>query len=125
MNFSSKQLFLIDGVGALVSAILLGVVLVQFEPYFGMPKRVLYLLAAIPCVFALYDFICYFGAPNDYSKWLRVIAIGNVLYCVLSLYFTIIYFEQLTTLGHLYFLSEIAIVLFLARLEWRAVKKDR
>ncbi|MEM1327239.1 MAG: hypothetical protein AAGI23_14855 [Bacteroidota bacterium] len=119
MQLSPKQLFLLDGMGALTSACLLGVVLVQLESYFGIPKRVLHILAAVPCLFVIYDGICYFGV-RQHASWLRYIAVANMLYCLLSFYCTVIHLEQLTALGHVYLLSEIAIVLFLARLEWQA-----
>ena len=60
-QFSSnpKKLFLIDGLGALVSAFFLGVVLVRLESFFGIPPFILYFLAFLPCLFAAYDFFCY------------------------------------------------------------------
>jgi hypothetical protein len=51
-----KLLFLIDGVGALLSAFLLGVVLASAETTFGMPSKTLYFLATLACLFALYSF---------------------------------------------------------------------
>jgi hypothetical protein len=41
-----KTLFLIDAIGAVLSTVLLGIVLVAFEKYIGMPTNVLYALAA-------------------------------------------------------------------------------
>jgi hypothetical protein len=52
-NTNPKKLFLIDGLGALLSAILLGVVLVQLEYLFGIPKSTLYFLASLPCLFTI------------------------------------------------------------------------
>ena len=58
-KLNSKKLFLIDGFGAIISAFLLGVVLVKFQEKIGVPVSVLYLLATIPVFFAAYDFYCY------------------------------------------------------------------
>ena len=50
-ELNPKKLFLIDGFGAIISAFLLGVVLVKFEEKIGVPVSVLYLLATIPLFF--------------------------------------------------------------------------
>jgi hypothetical protein len=55
---SPRMLFLIDGAGAIISVILLGVVLVEFEQIFGIPRSILYLLAVFPFMYAIYDFFC-------------------------------------------------------------------
>ena len=47
-----RILLLADGIGALVSAIMLGIVLPNFQPLVGMPLKELYILAAIPVVFS-------------------------------------------------------------------------
>lgn len=49
-----KMIFIIDGFGAVISAFLLGVILVMFEDTFGMPRQTLYLLALIAVGFAFY-----------------------------------------------------------------------
>ena len=53
-----KKLFLVDGVGALLSAILLWV-LAQFENMLGLPSKVLYVLSVMPCFFAIYSIFCF------------------------------------------------------------------
>jgi len=111
------SLFMIDGLGALLSAMMLGVVLIQFQPYFGIPVATLYLLAAIPCVFVLYDAFCYFTKPQPSSRYLRIIAIANLLYCAFSLAVAFFHFEKLTLLGWLYIIGEVLIVVGLAGFE--------
>lgn len=121
-----KTLFLIDGLGALLSAFLLGVILVQFEAYFGMPQQVLYFLAAIPCLFALYDFYCYFRVHKNRGPFLKIIALANLLYCCLSIGLVILHFPQLTPLGLIYFFLEFIIVIALAGMELKtAIKLKR
>lgn len=120
---SPKNLFLIDGLGALLSAFLLGIVLVQFERHFGMPRKTLYILAAVPCFFALFDFYCYFVLKNQHKYYLRFIAIANLFYCVLSIAFLIKDRNTLTYLGWTYFILEIIIINALIVLEFKASKK--
>lgn len=119
-----KQLFLLDGVGAIVSAILLGIVLVKLEPYFGIPKTALYLLAALPCFFAVYDFYCYFRIDKNLGKFLKGIAIVNLFYCVLSLGLAFYHQEKITYLGWTYIIVEIIIVVILAIYEWKVANKE-
>ena len=112
-----KRIFLTDGFGALVSAFLLGVVLVKFQHYIGMPTKILYFLAILPCFFAIYSFSCYFFIKDNWRPFLKIIAWSNLFYCFLSAGCIIYYYQELTNLGNFYFLVEITIVLILIRLE--------
>jgi len=117
-----KKLFLLDGFGAILSAILLGIVLVKLEEYFGIPKTTLYILAALPCFFAIYDFYCYFKIEKNLDKFLKGIAIVNLLYCCLSLGFAFHHYQEITYLGWAYIIVEIIIVVAIAIIELRAAK---
>ena len=112
-----KQLFLLDGFGALLSAFSLGVVLVQLESLFGIPPNVLYILAVLPCFFGVYDFYCYFKIERKIGFFLKGIAFVNLGYCVLSLGFAYVHQESITTLGWTYIILEVLIVVYLAILE--------
>jgi len=52
-----KKLFATDCLGALLTAVVTGIVLVQFESVFGMPRNSLYFLSGLACLFALYSFL--------------------------------------------------------------------
>lgn len=118
-----RSLFFIDGVGALISAFLLGVVLVQFESVFGMPAEALYILAAFPVGFAVYDGICYWGVKRNFGIYLKGIALINIGYCGLSVSFLSQHHESLTALGWIYFVGELLIVVFLSGVEWTVAKR--
>ncbi len=90
-----RNLFLIDGFGALISAIMLGTVLVEFQPHFGRLISTLYFLAVLPCVFAVYDFYCSFVVKNELGAALKRIAFANLGYCCLSLRMAIYHSEFL------------------------------
>lgn len=123
LHLDPKKLFLLDSLGALLTAFLLGVVLVQFEPIFGMPAKTLYVLSFIACLFAIYSFFCYWRIPANWRPYLRAIAIANLIYCCIT--FTLIFYcyQELTTLGVLYFLGEIIIIIALSSFEWWTAKK--
>ncbi len=116
-NLEPKSWFLLDGLGALLSVFLLGVVLVKLESIVGMPKHTLYFLAGIPCVFALYDLVCYKLADKNWRTLLRIIAIGNLVYCFISIGLLIRHFHLLTNLGLIYFILEILVLIILVYLE--------
>ena len=120
---NSRRLFLIDGMGALLSAFLLGVVLVELEETFGIPPAMLYLLALFPCFFAVYDFYSYQQKNHALGMYLQRIAWLNLGYCLLSVGLAIVHAEAISHLGEAYLAIEILIVCTLAILELRVAKR--
>jgi len=113
----ARTLFLIDGFGAMLSAFMLGFVLMNNQPLIGMPVEELQILASIPCLFAMYSFAGRFiikGRVEPYLKW---IAIANLMYCLTTAGLVLLFFTELTALGIAYFVLEMAIVVYLARAE--------
>jgi hypothetical protein len=120
----SKKLFLVDSLGALLSAILLGLVLAQFEKTFGMPQNVLYILAVLPCIFAVFSFVCFFSKTTNWRPLMKIIATANLLYCCLTAGLMVYFYQNLTVLGMTYFILEIIIVMSLAYLEWKTASNS-
>ncbi|MEP0985654.1 hypothetical protein [Ekhidna sp.] len=121
-KLTSRNIFLFDGIGALASAILLGHVLVRFQSYIGMPTRILIILAILALVFALYSFTIHALKPKKWTSFLRIIAITNLAYCLLTLILTMIYFDSLSCLGISYFIIEIIVILTLVRIEFSVMQ---
>ncbi len=119
-----KQLFLFDSLGAVLTAFMLGVVLARFEPVFGMPPPVLYVLALMACGFAVYSFCCYLFIGKNWRPFLIAIAIVNLMYCCMTLGLIFYLWEKLTVLGIVYFLGEIAVIVVLVIVELKAVPLD-
>lgn len=119
MNVTAKKIFILDGAGALLSALFLGVILPAGQSYFGIPLEVLRVLAIFPVGFALFDTSCYFASPKNDARNLRIIAGLNLVYCALSLWLAAYHWERLTYLGWLYMAGEVAIVLVIVRMELR------
>ena len=118
-----RVLFLIDGFGAILSAFLLGVVLVQLEGVFGIPRTTLYVLAFIPCTFVFYDLYCYCRKSNDFKQFLKGIAYMNLLYCCISIVFALYHYQKIKYLGYIYLSVEIIILIALASLELKSATK--
>ena len=117
-----KRLFLIDCLGALLTALFLLTILARFESIFGMPVSVLYFLSLIAGIFAIYSFCCFYFFPDNLRPFLRIILIANLLYCCLTAGFIISFYNRLTILGWIYFVMEIMIIICLSVIEFRTLK---
>jgi len=117
-----KNIFLLDGVGAILSGVMLGVVLPYFSEYVGLGRNVLYFLAAFPCVFLLYDIYCMLNVHLQHRKWIVGIAMANLVYAVISVVCLILYRNELTALGMFYFVTELIILIVLIFFELKYAK---
>lgn len=122
-TLNPKKLFLIDGLGAVLSAFLLGIVLVKFESIIGIPPSTLYFLAVFPLLFVIYDFYCYRKKHNNLKSFLEGIAVANLLYCCFSVGVTLYHLKTITYLGWIYILAETLIILILLSFEFMIAKQ--
>ncbi len=121
--FSPERIFLVDGLGAALTATMLGVVLPIFVAFFGMPTTVLYPLAAAAASYAIYSFSCYILKPQRWQLFLRGIASLNLVYCCVSLALMVIFWDPLSVWGVAYFASEKLIILQLVFQEFSLARK--
>lgn len=119
------KIFLVDGLGAALSAFFLLAILASFVPFFGMPRAVLYPLAALPVLFALYSLSCYLLRPGNWPTYLKIVATANLLYCGISLSLVLYHFGSLTIFGVAYFVLEKLIVIPLAVVEFQLASSGR
>jgi hypothetical protein len=123
LSKTPEKVFLIDGLGGLLAAFLLSVILARFEEYFGMPSCIDYVLALIACFYAVYSFTCYFFIKSNVKAYLKFIAIANLLYCCLTLILVFYFSDSLTTLGFTYFILEILVIIVLVFIEYKTYKR--
>lgn len=117
----SKQptkLFLIDGIGALLTIFYLFGILQKFNAYIGMPVFTLNVLGIIASFFFAYSIFCFLFIRKNPAPFIRIISLSNLLYCLLTLVLVIYNYTTLTTLGITYFLLEITIICVLAYIEY-------
>lgn len=106
---------LIDGLGALVSAVSLGIVLPRCET--GLPDAVLFALSLCAVGLGTYSLTCgAFGRRR--GRWLRGIAVANGLYCVATCWVVAEFLPVLTLYAVCYFVLELILVSLLATAEW-------
>ena len=113
----SKRIFLIDGAGALVSTLALGLVLPAFQSHIGMPSEILYGLAAAPALFLIYDLSVVRWAKSGLAPWLKGIIAGNTAYALASVILFVKHFDALTSLGLAYFVLELLVLAVLIAYE--------
>ena len=113
-----RKVILIDAFGAMLSAFIFGVLGFRFQSLFGISQSALYILAAFPCSFFLFDLFCYLKHTGRYvGTGMRVIGIANLTYCCLSVIMLIYHWASLTAYALVYMTLELFIVSALALLE--------
>lgn len=117
-----RRLFLLDGLGALLTGGLLVGLLASMEPAFGMPRATLYPLALIAAVFAAYSLTMAIVAGRNWRPLLRGIAVANLLYCGLTAALVVLHWDVMTPLGIAYFAGESGIVGCLVAVEWSVAR---
>jgi hypothetical protein len=104
-----KAIFLVDGLGAFATASILFLVQWRFREHFGMPREIISLLSIIAFTFAVYSILCFLFLKRNWGIFLMAIVIANLLYCCL-------------TIGLIYFLAEIAVIVGLVFVELQILK---
>ncbi len=117
-----KRIFLIDGLGAFLTAFFLFAILRTFNEYFGMPIITLDILSIIAFFFCVYSLSCFLLLTKNWHFFLQPIIFANLLYCFLTSGLVIYYYQQLTNLGITYFLLEIVVVCGLVFFEINVLK---
>ncbi len=120
-----RNVFLLDGLGAMLSALLLVFLIAPLEGIFGMPPEIAMKLSYPAFGFAAYSLGCFTLNPQAWKPFMRVIALANFLYCCLTFTLVVIDFSLLTKLGVAYFLGEIAIVFGVIGIELWTVRQHR
>lgn len=120
-----KSLFLIDSLGAMLTAVMLGLVLPRFKYLIGMQPKVLYGLSIIGICFAIFSFSCYHLFPKNWRALMKTIAGANLLYCILTFFLVLYNISTLSALGHTYFIVEIIIISTLVVVEFKTATFEK
>jgi hypothetical protein len=123
LGLRPRNVFLLDGIGALISAVFLIALLAPFENIFGMPRKVLYALSIPAFGFAVYSLSCYFFDVQRWQLFLKLIALANFIYCCVTFGLVIQEYHSLTMLGVAYFLGEIVVIFAVISIELMAIKQ--
>jgi amino acid transporter len=119
------KIFLLDSLGALLTTIIIGVVLTNFQEYIGMPLDILFTLAGVALIFCVYSISCFVFLKKNWKPFLKAIAIANLLYCLATTVLIITFYPQLTILGLLYFIGEIIVIVVLVYFEFLVLNRTK
>lgn len=122
MTLKPSQLFLIDSLGALGSAIMHGIILRHFHQLIGIPQRTLLYLAIVALLFSMYSMLCFILKPKNWQTHLKRIGFANIGFCLVTLIVLAIFKTEVTRLGIAFFMVEILIIFILAIYELRFIK---
>ena len=118
-----KNIFLLDGFGALLTTLLIFFVLRTFNDFFGLRKSTLEYLAALALVFSIYSVSCFFLVSNHWKSFLKIICTANILYCVLTIGILFYHYQNISIFGIAYFLGEIIVIAGIVFLEIKAIAR--
>lgn len=122
MSINERNIFLLDGIGACVSAIFTGITLPFISDWIGLSPSVLFALAAFPTIYAIYSLNCYKIAKTVKPWMLKTIIFGNTLYCFVSTA-VMLSFPSLTNWGRLLLIGEIIVLILVIGFEIKIYKK--
>lgn len=120
-----KNIFLLDGLGALLTTLLIFFVLRTFNDFFGLSKNILEYLAALALVFSCYSVSCYFLVSNNWKSFLKIICTANILYCILTIGVLFYQHQSISIFGIAYFLGEIAVIAGIVSLEIKMISEKQ
>lgn len=118
-----RTMFLLDGLGGLVTAGMLCVVLPSMHTMVGLSPQLLRTLGAIGAAYATYSLGCFALVGARWPRALAVLLVANVLYCAVSALVVRRHLDALTTLGIAYFALEIVAITALVGLELAVLRR--
>lgn len=114
----SQPIFLIDSLGAGVSVSFL-LILYRYEELIGMPSNLILFFTLLASGLSVFSASLYLSQPLNWPFYLRLLALLNTSYGLITLAFVIREWSQLTPLGVGYFGAELLVILILSAYELR------
>lgn len=90
----------------------------------GMPVGILKGLAALALIFAGYSLTCRWRINAYKPIWLKTIIAANSLYALLTISLMFVYSNQVTTLGSMYFIAELIVLVVVILIEIRGLQEN-
>lgn len=126
LNFLRAQprnIFLLDGLGAALSALFLLGILAQVPEYVGLSKNILLTLGGVACLLCTYSFACFLFLTKKRPVLLGITIMANTLYAALTLSLLMYLRQMISFLGIYYFISELIVLGIIIKLEYGVLMK--
>ncbi len=124
-NLKSRRIFMADGLGALLTALTLGIVFPLFNDSLGVPDFVLFCLFSMASTFAIYSWSCYFLNLKYMRPLLAIIIAGNSTYCLFTVFVLYFLWPNLSAASVSYFVFEVIVILLLVIAEIKILSQMR
>lgn len=123
-----KKLFLIDGIGALLSFTTLIIIITFFQVHFGIPRLFLIIFSVIAFGLSLFALVN-FRSKKHHQARVFITILLNIIYCMLSFFILVTFWNEIRLLGVIYMVLEKLVVLILVTYEikylLRAIESKR
>jgi len=123
MQWFQRNVFLVDGLGAVLSTSATAMILLRFHALFGMPTQTLRVLVVVAVGFAVYSLSCWMRRAS-LRPWLPIVMVANLAYCGLVAVALIGHGSVLTPLGLAYFIGEMMVILGVVLFEARVLRSS-
>lgn len=121
-DLTFKKLFLLDGCGALLTAVLLSQVVANYEHLFGVSRHIVLVLAVVAGCIAIYSFSCRWLLTKNWKPYLTGVALVNSLYSLFTFGLIVNLYPTMTWLGIIYFVGEVLVILSLVMMEFQLIR---
>lgn len=118
-----KNILLLDGIGAIVSTIILFIIYFFYRKTFGLEEKMFFPLAVFAVSLSIFSISCFCFLSKNFIKLLKIISVANLVYCLLILIFLINFEKELTIVGKIYFSVELIVISLLVFLEIKLIRK--
>ena len=118
-----SRLFLLDGIGATLSAALLLLLHFVFQVTNGLPPLIVYALVAAALFLSAYSLTCSWLLRRCHARYLRVIALLNGTYLLTVWILLVLYCSRLHPILIICFILESVVLGFLIYLELKVTNQ--
>lgn len=123
MKLDNKNIFLVDGVGATLSALSTGLLLPLLYQWTGVPIQVSMPLALMGLLFAACSVSCFWLAKQPGPALLIAIMAANMFYCVVSIAI-IVSLDGIKDWGRAFLFAEVLAVASVISLEASVLRRS-
>lgn len=119
---NDRNIFLLDGIGAILSACFTGLILIRYSLFLGINVSLLQSLALLPAAYTIYSLSCYFFVTKTKPWMLLTIMGANLFYCLISLGIILLR-DRITWRGKLLLTAEIFVIILVVLIEFNVYRK--
>lgn len=114
-----RKIFLMDAIGAFITAFTAYFIIAKNELLFGLPGYVFQKLALLASGFAIYSIVCYLLNLKKWNLFLQLIAFANTVYGFITIGLLMTFYNEITIFSWIYFPLEILVIALIVYIEYK------